>query len=218
MDIKMRLPPTLKLGLHMEFIVGRGDPSVRLTIDGKLDMCLTRDISMGRWRWHYLISKSCIAKAIFDYPNNPTEGEIAYMESYVAALARVLEVAAESRKKAIAEAKEHMEWLSRVPKSFFPEPVVATEEPDHLYLMEHTNGLVKIGRSKNPKAREKTLQAEDPRLHLSFIGKCCGHYEKSIQKVFREVRSRGEWFALEDNHKDWIATFCNLANGSLAAS
>jgi len=73
-----------------------------------------------------------------------------------------------------------------------------------IYLMKHTNGLTKIGRSVNPKAREKTLQAEDPRLEMIFCCEGDGSTEIQLHKIFQAVRVRGEWFDLMDHHVDWI--------------
>jgi len=76
----------------------------------------------------------------------------------------------------------------------------------HVYLMRHTNGLIKIGHAANPRAREKTLQAEDPRLHLIGSFYADAKTEKRLHDIFAELRVRGEWFRLEDRHVDWILT------------
>ena len=76
-----------------------------------------------------------------------------------------------------------------------------------LYLMRHSNGLTKIGRSVQPKAREKTLQAEDPRLEMILCVEGQGHREKTLHRIFDELRVRGEWFRLEDRHVEWIKFF-----------
>lgn len=74
-----------------------------------------------------------------------------------------------------------------------------------LYLMRHTNGLTKIGKSVQPKAREKTLQAEDPRLEMILCVEGQGHREKTLHRIFDDLRVRGEWFRLEGRHVDWIS-------------
>ena len=76
-----------------------------------------------------------------------------------------------------------------------------------LYLMRHSNGLTKIGRSVQPKAREKTLQAEDPRLEMILCVDGQGYREKTLHRIFDELRVRGEWFRLEDRHVEWIKFF-----------
>lgn len=82
------------------------------------------------------------------------------------------------------------------------------EKPTYLYLMRHSNGLTKIGRSVNPKTREKTLQAEDPRLRLIFKAKDCGWLEKEIHDRFADRRKRGEWFDLTEDQVRWIKRYC----------
>lgn len=77
-------------------------------------------------------------------------------------------------------------------------------ERTSVYLMRHTNGLVKIGHAVNPKTREKTLQAEDPRLHLIGSFPADAKTEKRLHEIFADLRVRGEWFRLEDRHVDWI--------------
>ncbi len=77
-----------------------------------------------------------------------------------------------------------------------------------LYLMRHSNGLTKIGKSVNPRAREKTLQAEDPRLRLIFKAKDCGHLERELHDRFSSLRKRGEWFDLSEDQVRWIKRYC----------
>lgn len=74
----------------------------------------------------------------------------------------------------------------------------------HVYLIKHVNGLVKIGRSRKPKAREQTLQAEDPRLEMIGCFQAHNHIEKRLHSIFHDLRVRGEWFRLEDRHVEWI--------------
>lgn len=66
----------------------------------------------------------------------------------------------------------------------------------YVYLMRHANGLHKIGRSLNPTAREKTLQAEDPRLELVCAGRADRELERRLHARFAKCRRRGEWFEL----------------------
>lgn len=77
-------------------------------------------------------------------------------------------------------------------------------EPCYVYLMHDSkNGYHKIGISKTPKYREKTLQSEKPTIDLV----CSKEYpsrkiaeaiESALHKVFEENRIRGEWFELSD--------------------
>jgi hypothetical protein len=70
-------------------------------------------------------------------------------------------------------------------------------EPTKVYVMidEHT-GAYKIGRSKNPKIREKTLQSEKPFIRLLFAFDGINEHERQLHEMFKEKRIRGEWFDL----------------------
>jgi hypothetical protein len=73
-----------------------------------------------------------------------------------------------------------------------------TTKPTFTYLMlNNRNGYYKIGRSVNPKYREKTLQAEDP--DVSLIWKVAKNIEKKLHRTYSEKRIRGEWFSLTHN-------------------
>jgi Meiotically up-regulated gene 113 len=66
-----------------------------------------------------------------------------------------------------------------------------------IYIMIDKNtGFYKIGRSKNPLLREKTLQSEKPTIEMlyAFDGKI--RYEKELHQMFADKRVRGEWFDL----------------------
>mgnify|MGYP006273081717 CR=1 FL=1 len=85
------------------------------------------------------------------------------------------------------------------------DPVLKTEEqvksnkPSFVYLMRNnTNGLIKIGWSKNPRFREKTLRSEEPDIELIFNFQGSRKQEKSLHALFAEKRMRGEWFKLND--------------------
>jgi hypothetical protein len=66
-----------------------------------------------------------------------------------------------------------------------------------VYVMfdKHT-GYYKIGRSVNPKFREKTLQAEKPTIELLHTYNAKVVDEKHLHTKFAEKRVRGEWFNL----------------------
>lgn len=78
-------------------------------------------------------------------------------------------------------------------------------DPCYVYLMHDLkNGYHKIGISKTPKYREKTLQSEKPTIELV----CSKEYpsrkiaeaiEAALHKVYEENRIRGEWFELSDS-------------------
>ena len=68
-----------------------------------------------------------------------------------------------------------------------------------VYLMEDLrNGLFKIGRSKTPGKRERTLQSEQPSLILRFSIPAAESDETELHRKFASKRSRGEWFSLTE--------------------
>jgi len=73
------------------------------------------------------------------------------------------------------------------------------------YLLKHDNELYKIGKSINPKNREKTLQAEDPNLELIHVIGI--NVESSFHEIFKEKRVRGEWFKLSKEDVESIINF-----------
>jgi hypothetical protein len=76
-----------------------------------------------------------------------------------------------------------------------------TEKDSYIYLMKNTrNGYTKIGISKNPKHREKTLQSEEPEIDLIWkkeIPNAIGR-EIELHKKYSDKRIRGEWFDLTE--------------------
>lgn len=170
-----------------------------------------------RWRSGCFVGRHTIAKKLFDYPADVTEEEIYFMEEIVGLIETLMDSMMDYRyynhqiekeRKAIEEQErrqkefdEAARWVAHQQKE---------KEMDHLYLMRHVNGLTKIGRSVNPKAREKTLQAEDPRLELIFTAENLGWLEGKFHKILHEERVRGEWFRLEEHRIDWIKFYCEL--------
>lgn len=70
----------------------------------------------------------------------------------------------------------------------------------YVYLLINCrNGLFKIGRSKNPLKREKTLQAEEPEILLIKYWVADKTFENQMHKFFYQKRVRGEWFKLNIN-------------------
>lgn len=66
-----------------------------------------------------------------------------------------------------------------------------------VYLMvDNTNGLIKIGRSKNPKLREGTLQSKEPETKKIAQWRVPKSIEKDLHSKFSHKRIRGEWFRL----------------------
>jgi hypothetical protein len=72
--------------------------------------------------------------------------------------------------------------------------------PTKIYVMLDKNtGYFKIGRSHNPKKREKTLQSEKPTIELLFSFDATEELEKELHVVFGDKRIRGEWFYLTED-------------------
>jgi len=68
----------------------------------------------------------------------------------------------------------------------------------YTYLMiDESNNVVKIGRSKNPFNREKTLQSEKISIKLLYI--LDKNIETELHRKLKSKRVRGEWFRLSKN-------------------
>lgn len=67
---------------------------------------------------------------------------------------------------------------------------------DNLYIIQsNNNGLIKIGRSKNPQKRLKQLQTGNPnKLKLIYTFEGEGWREKIIHERLSYYRLEGEWF------------------------
>ena len=79
-----------------------------------------------------------------------------------------------------------------------------------VYLMIDKNtGYYKIGRSKNPKYREGTLQSKKPTVELLFSYDALVKQEKELHNMFSEKRIRGEWFDLRGSDIDNIKKYFN---------
>ena len=73
------------------------------------------------------------------------------------------------------------------------------------YLMkDNHNKLYKIGYSKTPKFRERTLQSEKPSIKMVKVWDY--DIEKKLHNLYDEFRVRGEWFRLS---KIQIQYICN---------
>lgn len=76
-------------------------------------------------------------------------------------------------------------------------------KPKKSYIIKDKNtGLYKIGKSNNPKNREKTLQAEKPTYQL--IKTFNKNWESHLHKKYKEQRLRGEWFNLSKLQVEYI--------------
>jgi len=82
----------------------------------------------------------------------------------------------------------------------------------NIYLMKNTrNGYTKIGFTKNnPKFRERTLQSEEPEIHLILSYKGNLQDEENLHNQFDKKCIRGEWFDLnEEDFKEIEDYFSN---------
>lgn len=79
----------------------------------------------------------------------------------------------------------------------------------YIYLIkDFTSGYYKIGRSKNPSFREKTLLSQSPNISTIFISPVTiRSKEKELHKIFSKNRIRGEWFNLTDADINTVKTF-----------
>lgn len=67
----------------------------------------------------------------------------------------------------------------------------------YVYLIFcNSNGYFKIGYSKTPLKREKTLQAEEPDISLIKIWEKDKTFERFLHLKYSHLRVRGEWFNL----------------------
>ena len=83
------------------------------------------------------------------------------------------------------------------------------------YLMKDGNGFYKIGKSKNPIARESTLQSENPTITL--IAVCSEDIEKHLHEQYSEKRKRGEWFSLTEEDVSLLIEQYGFADCSVIA-
>ncbi|MGH9605550.1 MAG: GIY-YIG nuclease family protein [Terracidiphilus sp.] len=71
--------------------------------------------------------------------------------------------------------------------------------PSFIYLvLDERTGCIKIGRSKTPNARERTLQSENPTHRMLFAHPADADFERELHQEFAERRVRGEWFRLSE--------------------
>lgn len=92
-------------------------------------------------------------------------------------------------------------WMLLNPPPPPPKPVMvtATKPQGYVYFMlNRRNKLVKIGFSKDPKYREKTLQSEEPEIAIMLTIPGTMEEERMLHEYFKDKRVRGEWFAIAE--------------------
>lgn len=85
-------------------------------------------------------------------------------------------------------------------RSFLKEENFKNLVPDveYVYIMINCDDITfKIGQSKNPIYRERTLQSKEPKVVLLKAWKCDKKIEKQLHEIYKERRTRGEWFKLD---------------------
>lgn len=89
---------------------------------------------------------------------------------------------------------------TQVVKILIPEKMQVAKS--FVYLMQNEKGHTKIGVSKRPVFREKTLQSEQPEIKMIYRRELENaiQIEKRLHTIYAYWRLRGEWFDL-DQHK-----------------
>lgn len=83
------------------------------------------------------------------------------------------------------------------------ESELTDQEECYVYLMrDKRNGYYKIGISRSPNYRERTLQSEVPKVELiakkKFVNrKIASAIEKAFHNLYSHKNRRGEWFSLD---------------------
>lgn len=76
-------------------------------------------------------------------------------------------------------------------------------------MIDKNTGYYKIGRSVNPKIRERTLQSEKPTIEMLFNFNARVRDEKDLHNMFKSKRIRGEWFDLSGSDVNKIKGYFN---------
>jgi hypothetical protein len=75
-----------------------------------------------------------------------------------------------------------------------------------IYFIRNDKGSIKIGYSKNPTERLKSLQVNcDGKLSLIGVIRGGKDKEKDLHNMFDNLRKAGEWFKSDDELLDYIA-------------
>jgi Meiotically up-regulated gene 113 len=84
-------------------------------------------------------------------------------------------------------------------KNLISKDIFKAANTNFVYLQHNrVNNLYKIGFSKTPEFREKTLQSAEPDIVLYRKWICSQKYEKRLKTKFKSKRVRGEWFTLDE--------------------
>jgi hypothetical protein len=94
--------------------------------------------------------------------------------------------------------------LNKVYKSPVKEQSLINKYSKTYLIKNKRNGLYKIGRSKDPESREKTLQSEEPNIIIVKVWD--KNIESELHKMYAKQRLRGEWFELSKIQVRYICT------------
>jgi hypothetical protein len=104
------------------------------------------------------------------------------------------------------EIVDRVEFLKEIYSNTIDKPHLDPE--NKIYLMvDNTTGFIKIGKSKNPKYREGTLQSKQPETHLIATWSAPVSIEKELHRKYASFRKRGEWFKLSFKELDEIKEY-----------
>jgi hypothetical protein len=198
---------------------------VTLVIDGKP----VERQDKNKWRCGHYISKHDVVKMLTRFYQTdyqpPSEEVIGLMEGAVCLIGRLIDTLGDSINQ---EVERRIEWrqennsrrmsqkqIDRELSIELGEDVFETGDGDadnarYLYLFRHQNGLTKIGYSKDPHRREKTIQAEDPRVHMLATRPGSSDQERRLHKIFADKRVRGEWFDLNETDVERLFWICGF--------
>lgn len=106
-------------------------------------------------------------------------------------------------------AETKLDWKAAINE---PSKEKGKPKPGFVYVMKDTiRNVHKIGYSKNPEQRERTLQSEVPSIEkiAQYNGSTAD--EKALHIRFAEKRLRGEWFNLDESDLAQIEQYFNSA-------
>jgi hypothetical protein len=101
-------------------------------------------------------------------------------------------------------ASDRANWLSSLMSSKTQEDNKRETKSKTYLLKDKNTGFYKIGKSVNPKNREKTLQSEKPTYELLKVWD--KNIEKELHNKYATQRVRGEWFDLSKIQIKYICT------------
>jgi hypothetical protein len=177
----------------------------------------------SRWRCGHLLGAGALLRMLTRSNSHnrdqPSDEVIDLMEGTVEIIANILDTARESMEEEIERRVElrigHRirEFERYNTKDHEQETTdnLKEERQKWLYLFRHTNGLTKIGFSGNPSQRERTMQAEDPRVHMLATRPGKLYQEKRLHRIYEDKRVRGEWFDLSDQDVERLMLICGFS-------